>query len=406
MTCRIDRLSTDRGVLLRVSGRITGDDLEVLRTALEESRVVAIELAEVELVDRDAVTLLALNEANGIELRHCPAYIREWITREREPQLAPRVLAGTAFSNSSRELAAKEAVMTKLADVVEATAIRPFQVNVPEAELTDLRRRINATRLPEKETVADFSQGVPLATVQKLARYWATEYDWRKVEARLNAAAATSSPRSMGSTSISSMSVRSMRMRCRVIVTHGWPGSIVEQLKLIDPLTNPTAHGGTRGGCLPRGHPVDAGLRLLGQADRPPAGDPTRIARAWIVLMKRLGYSEFVAQGGDWGAIITDMMGVQAPPELLGIHTNMAERDPSRHRRGGLFRRAGASGSLSRREARVRASELRLCKGHRLRLPDGAATADAVRNRGFAGRPGGVFPRSRRAQPGAHRARL
>jgi pimeloyl-ACP methyl ester carboxylesterase len=203
----------------------------------------------------------------------------------------------------------------------DKNAIRPFQVNVPEAELTELRRRINAARLPEKETVADFSQGVPLATVQKLARYWATEYDWRKVEARLNAV-----PNFL--TEIDGLDIHFIHVRSKhenalpVIVTHGWPGSIIEQLKIIDPLTNPTAHGGTAADAF---HVVIPSMPGYGFSGKPTTTgwDAERIARAWDVLMKRLGYTSYVAQGGDWGAIVVDLMGAQAPKGLLGIHTNM-----------------------------------------------------------------------------------
>src|SRR5712691_4409605 len=227
------------------------------------------------------------------------------------------------MSNRSRELAAKEAVMTttKLADVLESTAIRPFQVNVPEADLSDLRRRIVANRLPEKETVGDFTQCVPLATVQKLARYWATDYDWRKVEARLNAV-----PNFI--TEIDGLDIHFIHVRSKhenalpVIITHGWPGSIVEQLKLIEPLTNPTAHGGSAADAFHVVIPSMPGYGFSGKPTETGWG-AERIARAWIVLMTRLGYTSYVAQGGDWGAVVVDLMGVQAPKELLAIHTNM-----------------------------------------------------------------------------------
>jgi pimeloyl-ACP methyl ester carboxylesterase len=209
----------------------------------------------------------------------------------------------------------------KLADVLESTAIRPFHVNVPEADLSEMRRRIVATRLPEKETVGDFTQGVPLATVQKLASYWATEYDWRKIEARLNAV-----PNFI--TEIDGLDIHFIHVRSKhqnalpVIITHGWPGSIIEQLKLVEPLTNPTAHGGTAADAFDVVIPSMPGYGFSGKPTGTGWG-PERIARAWTELMKRLGYTKFVAQGGDWGAVVVDMMGVQAPPELLGIHTNM-----------------------------------------------------------------------------------
>ena len=208
----------------------------------------------------------------------------------------------------------------------EKTATRPFHVNVPETELTELRRRINATKWPERETVTDPTQGVQLATIQALASYWAKEYDWRKIEARLNAL-----PQFI--TEIDGLDIHFIHVRSKhenalpLIVTHGWPGSITEQVKIIDPLTNPTEHGGNPSDAFDVVIPSMPGY---GFSARPitRGWDPTHIARAWTVLTKSLGYTKFVAQGGDWGAIITELMGVQAPPELMGIHTNMANVIP------------------------------------------------------------------------------
>src|SRR3982074_2767338 len=209
----------------------------------------------------------------------------------------------------------------------DKNAIRPFHVNVPEAELTDLRQRLAQTRLPDKETVTDYSQGVPLKTVQQLLSYWQRDYDWRKVGARINAV-----PNFI--TEIDGLDIHFIHARSKhenalpIIVTHGWPGSIVEQLKIIEPLTNPTAHGGTASDAFQVVTPSMPGYGFSGKPTKTGWG-PERIAQAWITLMRRLGYKHFVAQGGDWGAVITDAMCVLAPPELLGIHTNMPGAIPT-----------------------------------------------------------------------------
>jgi len=200
------------------------------------------------------------------------------------------------------------------------TAILPFQVSFPESDLIDLRTRINSTRWPERELVTDASQGVQFATLRKLASYWATEYDWRKVEVKLNEL-----PQFI--TSIDGLDIHFIHVRSKhpnalpLIVTHGWPGSIIEFMKIIGPLTDPTAHGGS---LLDAFDLVIPSLPGFGFSGKPTTTgwDPPRIARAWTTLMQRLGYTRFVAQGGDWGAMVTDVMGTQAPAELLGIHLN------------------------------------------------------------------------------------
>ncbi|MFZ0039475.1 MAG: epoxide hydrolase family protein [Candidatus Acidiferrales bacterium] len=206
-------------------------------------------------------------------------------------------------------------------------AIRPFHISVPEQEIVELRRRVAATRWPERELVSDATQGVQLATTQKLARYWATEHDWRKCEARLKAL-----PQFI--TSIDGLDIHFIQVRSKhpnalpVIITHGWPGSIIEQLKVVGPLTDPTAYGGKAEDAF---DVVIPSLPGYGYSGKPTATgwDPERIARAWIVLMKRLGYKRYVAQGGDWGNCVTELMALQAPPELLGMSTNMAATVPA-----------------------------------------------------------------------------
>jgi pimeloyl-ACP methyl ester carboxylesterase len=203
----------------------------------------------------------------------------------------------------------------------DADAIRPFRVDVPQDALTDLRRRIVATQWPERETVTDATQGVQLATMQKLARYWATDYDWRKAEAKLN-----SYPQFI--TSIDGLDIHFIQVRSKlpnalpIIITHGWPGSIIEQLKIVDLLTNPTAHGGSASDAFDVVIPSLPGYGFSGKPVTT-GWDPQRVARAWTVLMKRLGYNRFVAQGGDWGNAVTEQMALQTPPGLIGIHTNM-----------------------------------------------------------------------------------
>jgi pimeloyl-ACP methyl ester carboxylesterase len=216
--------------------------------------------------------------------------------------------------------------------------VRPFRAGeVTEEALTELRQRIRQTRWPERETVADGSQGVQLAVMQKLARYWETDYNWRKVEARLNAL-----PQFM--TEIDGLDIHFIHVRSRhenalpMIVTHGWPGSVVEQMKIIDPLTDPTAHGGNESEAF---HLVIPSMPGYGYSGKPTTTgwNPPHIARAWAVLMQRLGYTKYVAQGGDWGAVVTEQMALQAPAGLLGIHTNMPGIFPT------SIDRAAASGA-------------------------------------------------------------
>ena len=239
---------------------------------------------------------------------------------------------GDAFAPSKtipKEESMAQTVATQRSSeqAADKSAVRPFHVNFPEAELADLRRRVNATRWPDQETVKDASQGVQLATTQKLARYWGTAYDWRKCEAKLKEL-----PHFV--TEIDGLDIHFIHVRSKqanalpLIVTHGWPGSIIEQLKIIEPLTNPTAHGGTASDSF---HLVIPSLPGYGFSGKPtaPGWNPVSIAKAWATLMQRLGYTQYVAQGGDWGNAVSEVMALLQPPGLLGIHTNMAATVPA-----------------------------------------------------------------------------
>jgi pimeloyl-ACP methyl ester carboxylesterase len=209
----------------------------------------------------------------------------------------------------------------------DALAIRPFRVEMLQQAIEALRQRLVTTQWPERETVPDSSQGVPLATMQELTRYWATEYDWRKVEAHLNGL-----PQFI--TAIDGLDIHFIHVRSKhekalpLIVNHGWPGSVIEQLKIIDPLTNPTAHGGSAAEAFDVVIPSMPGYGFSGKPTAPGWG-PERMARAWAELMQRLGYTRYVAQGGDWGAFVVDQMGLQAPEGLLAIHSNMPATVPA-----------------------------------------------------------------------------
>ncbi|MEQ1953822.1 epoxide hydrolase family protein [Mesorhizobium sp. CN2-181] len=242
-------------------------------------------------------------------------------------------MSALSLSTTRRELlltGAAAAAISLVPGALRAAAvpsIRPFSVSFPQEQLDDLRRRVAATRWPDNETVTDSSQGVQTATAQKLAKHWATDYDWRKMEARLNAL-----PQFI--TEIDGLDIHFIHVRSQhenalpIIVTHGWPGSIIEQMKIIEPLTNPTADGGSEADAF---HVVIPSLPGYGFSGKPsaPGWTPVRIAKAWAALMQRLGYTKYVAQGGDWGNAVSEQMALQEPPGLLGIHTNMAATVPA-----------------------------------------------------------------------------
>ena len=268
-----------------------------------------------QLEDRSRRRFLKLSSMLGLAVTFRPGTISE------------------AFADSKSKIIQEENTMTQTSatqpateQAADNTAIRPFHFEASQADLTDLRQRIKATKWPERELVADATQGVQLATMQKLAKYWANEHDWRKCEARINAV-----PNFI--TEIDGLDIHFIHVRSKhenalpMIVTHGWPGSIVEQLKIIEPLTNPTSHGGTAEDAFDLVIPSLPGYGFSGKPTKP-GWNPVTIAKAWATLMQRLGYTKYVAQGGDWGNAVSEVMALQQPPGLLGIHTNMAATVP------------------------------------------------------------------------------
>ena len=309
-------------------------------------------------------------------------------------------IAASAAALSASPLAFASAGQPQPRPAAPGAAIRPFRVNVPQARLDDLRRRIAATQWPEKETVSDESQGVPLATMRELAQYWAREYDWRKSEARLNML-----PQFI--TEIDGLDIHFIHVRSRhanalpLVVNHGWPGSVIEQLKIIDPLVNPTAHGAGASDAFDVVIPSMPGYGFSGKPTTTGWG-PERMGRAWHQLMTRLGYTRYVAQGGDWGAFVVDQMGLQAPAGLLGIHTNLPAIVPA-DVYNPLLKGEPPPAGLAAEERRAY-EQLETTLKRVAYAPDhGVAAADTVRHRGLAGRPGRLAARPRRCRRAAGR---
>ena len=301
------------------------------------------------------------------------------------------LLAVSAYAQTVPVVDVKVSVITllprTLSGAVHDYAVRPFRIDVPEAALVDLRRRVLATRWPDRETVTDQSQGVQLAKLQALARYWGTDYDWRKAEAKLNAL-----PQFV--TKIDGLDIQFMHVRSRhpnalpLIMTHGWPGSILELLKVIGPLTDPTAHGGRAEDAFDLVLPSMPGYGFSGKPTDTGWG-PDRIARAWDVLMKRLGYTRYVSQGGDWGSVVADVMARQAPAGLLGIHVNMPATVPANVAKALNNGDPAPAGLSAEEKAAFDSLEHLLHEERRLWRHDGDPPANrGLRAVGFAGRPG------------------